>query len=417
MCSFNLHFLRSVVLRMRNKVYKPWCELWDVSGSLPPDSFRDFTLARYADDQVIPPPLSEQLSRPQGEETREVLMGELFINNNVLCPAGLALSRFMRKTLGGTSIDLIEVREEIVTGKFGEGEGHSGNSRSRSDISYTKMEQRCLLVENKSAGNPNASSIRSGMDKFDGRRVKEITESDDQAFGMKVKLAVICAVPFVFRLAFLKDHPAGYESTLYLSDNLAPTLDQNVGLQAGLRQAARWSWTFQMMAWLTAGLYAELNESVKPLLERTWLDRFHGLFHPVYLQLGFVVKYFLDGSAFGHELMVHQALSSLKHIPTLIAQGSTTSGIPFLVTSYCGTGVNDALTQAQVEIIYREIVKPMHHLGWHHHDLRLDNITRDRKGRVHVIDFDLAVRATECEGPCPDLGFVMDFGADALRTD
>ena len=68
------------------------------------------------------------------------------------------------------------------------------------------------------------------------------------------------------------------------------------------------------------------------------------------------------------------------------------------------------------EIIYREVVKPMHHLGWHHHDLRLDNITRDRKGRVHVIDFDLAVRATECEGPCPDLGFVMDFGADALRT-
>ena len=65
----------------------------------------------------------------------------------------------------------------------------------------------------------------------------------------------------------------------------------------------------------------------------------------VYHELGFVVKYFMDDKVFAHELLVHQALTGLKRIPTLIARGSTTTSIPFLVTSYCGTPiVYDELT-------------------------------------------------------------------------
>ena len=57
----------------------------------------------------------------------------------------------------------------------------------------------------------------------------------------------------------------------------------------------------------------------------------------------------------------------------------------------------------------------MHILGWHHHDIKPDNVTKDANGKLHLIDFNIAVHHTTCKHLCPDKAFLKTWGIEPDR--
>ncbi|RXW21462.1 hypothetical protein EST38_g4393 [Candolleomyces aberdarensis] len=138
----------------------------------------------------------------------------------------------------------------------------------------------------------------------------------------------------------------------------------------------------------------------------------------IYRKWGFVVKFALEESGFEAELQALQHLAPLECFPSIIAHGSTSASlspvsIPFVVITYHGEALHE-IDPYIASIIYHDILQPMHSKGYHHHDIRAENITKDSKGRHHLIDFNLAVPAAQCEGDCPDLAFLEDWGLGSI---
>ncbi|KAJ2935314.1 hypothetical protein H1R20_g1780, partial [Candolleomyces eurysporus] len=140
----------------------------------------------------------------------------------------------------------------------------------------------------------------------------------------------------------------------------------------------------------------------------------------IYHRWGFVVKYAFEESGFGRELKALQGLTLMEHFPSLIAHGATVarpraSSIPFLVMTYHGEPLKE-FDQSIVHLVYSTIIKPMHELGWHHHDIKPDNVLIDVHGKLTIIDFNLAMPVNECKQClCPDLLFLKKWGINVIE--
>ncbi|KAJ2935210.1 hypothetical protein H1R20_g1884, partial [Candolleomyces eurysporus] len=138
----------------------------------------------------------------------------------------------------------------------------------------------------------------------------------------------------------------------------------------------------------------------------------------IYRRWGFVVKYALDQTSFDAELRAIQGLSLCDRFPSLIAHGSTntmlrTSSSPFMVITYHGEPVQNFDQATVSNTLYYDVIKPMHEGGWHHHDLKPDNVLLDDAGKLSLIDFNLAVPRDECARlMCPDRAFLRRWRID-----
>ncbi|KAJ2935912.1 hypothetical protein H1R20_g1181, partial [Candolleomyces eurysporus] len=140
----------------------------------------------------------------------------------------------------------------------------------------------------------------------------------------------------------------------------------------------------------------------------------------LYQKWGFVIKYALEESGFERELKALQGLACMEHSPSLIAHGTTAarpwaSPVPFLVMTYHGAPLQN-FDKSIVNNLYNRIVKPMHELGWHHHDIKPDNMMIDAHGKLTLIDFNLSVPLKECKHcSCPDQAFLRKWGIDVIE--
>ncbi|KAF6752718.1 hypothetical protein DFP72DRAFT_1070282 [Ephemerocybe angulata] len=100
----------------------------------------------------------------------------------------------------------------------------------------------------------------------------------------------------------------------------------------------------------------------------------------------FVVKVFVDTDSFNREVECLNRLEGLPGVPSLFACASVPGVGRFTITSYVGEPVLD-LTLDEARTVHESIVEPMHTRGVHHHDLLQGNITRDKDGEFHIIDF------------------------------
>ncbi|KAF6752644.1 hypothetical protein DFP72DRAFT_904316 [Ephemerocybe angulata] len=118
----------------------------------------------------------------------------------------------------------------------------------------------------------------------------------------------------------------------------------------------------------------------------------------------FVVKVFIDADSFDREVECLRRLDGLRGVPSLFACGSVPGLGPFTITSYVGEPVSD-LSPLEARSVNESIVKPMHVRGVHHHDLVQGNITRDKDGEFHIVDFGEGTVVQEegvCGGECRD---------------
>ncbi|KAF5331843.1 hypothetical protein D9611_008963 [Ephemerocybe angulata] len=118
----------------------------------------------------------------------------------------------------------------------------------------------------------------------------------------------------------------------------------------------------------------------------------------------FVVKVFIDTDSFDREVECLRRLDGLRGVPSLFACGSVPGLSPFTITSYVGEPVSD-LSLLEARSVNESIVKPMHVRGVHHHDLVQGNITRDKDGEFHIVDFGEGTVVQEegvCGGECRD---------------
>lgn len=141
-----------------------------------------------------------------------------------------------------------------------------------------------------------------------------------------------------------------------------------------------------------------------------------------------MVKFALEQGGFKAELRALKRLAPTKLPPSIIAQGSTSSSIPFVVITYHGEPLCEfdhhivfvdvsrlyflfwLTARSHSSLLWHDIIKPMHSGGYHHHDIKPDNVTKDAKGKLHLIDFNLAVPIAECSGYCPDMAFLETWG-------
>ena len=76
---------------------------------------------------------------------------------------------------------------------------------------------------------------------------------------------------------------------------------------------------------------------------------------------------------------------------------------------------SEILANKRSNHLYSKIIKPMHELGWHHHDIKPDNITADADGKLTLIDFNLAAPSNECKPrTCPDQAFLRKWGIGVI---
>ncbi|EAU89075.2 protein kinase subdomain-containing protein PKL/ccin4 [Coprinopsis cinerea okayama7 len=118
-----------------------------------------------------------------------------------------------------------------------------------------------------------------------------------------------------------------------------------------------------------------------------------------------VIKVFGEQSSYAKELVSYQRLEKLqgKGIPVLYATG-TMNARPCLVLSYEGERLCEGPTDDQKATLY-PVVKAMHDLDIHHHDLHRRNVVQDSSGKLTLIDFGLSE-------PCTRKGCEDDWQAD-----
>ncbi|KAG2008039.1 protein kinase subdomain-containing protein PKL/ccin4 [Coprinopsis cinerea AmutBmut pab1-1] len=107
-----------------------------------------------------------------------------------------------------------------------------------------------------------------------------------------------------------------------------------------------------------------------------------------------VIKVFGEQSSYAKELLSYQRLEKLqgKGIPVLYATG-TVNARPCLVLSYEGERLREGPTEEQKATLY-PVVKAMHDLDIHHHDLHRRNVVQDSSGKLTLIDFGLSEPCT-----------------------
>ncbi|EAU89074.2 protein kinase subdomain-containing protein PKL/ccin4 [Coprinopsis cinerea okayama7 len=107
-----------------------------------------------------------------------------------------------------------------------------------------------------------------------------------------------------------------------------------------------------------------------------------------------VIKVFGEESSYAKELLCYQRLEKLqgKGIPVLYATG-TVNARPCLVLSYEGERLREGPTEEQKATLY-PVVKAMHDLDIHHHDLHRRNVVQDSSGKLTLIDFGLSEPCT-----------------------
>ncbi|EAU89006.2 protein kinase subdomain-containing protein PKL/ccin4 [Coprinopsis cinerea okayama7 len=112
-----------------------------------------------------------------------------------------------------------------------------------------------------------------------------------------------------------------------------------------------------------------------------------------------VIKVFGEESSYAKELLSYQRLEKLqgKGIPVLYATG-TMNARPCLVLSYEGERLREGPTEEQKATLY-PVVKAMHDLDIHHHDLHRRNVVQNTSGKLTLIDFGLSEPCTRdgCE--------------------
>ncbi|TFK28548.1 hypothetical protein FA15DRAFT_753453 [Coprinopsis marcescibilis] len=130
---------------------------------------------------------------------------------------------------------------------------------------------------------------------------------------------------------------------------------------------------------------------------------------------GLVVKVFNDESVFDVERKALLSLSGIHRIAKVMAIGKTAEGFPFITTPYLGSSLDRVPSVEELQDFLDAVIRPMHLAGWHHHDLKLDNIIRGQGGLLYLIDFSLATQT--CQGPCPDLLWLVACGLTTLSDD
>ncbi|KAG2008029.1 protein kinase subdomain-containing protein PKL/ccin4, variant 2 [Coprinopsis cinerea AmutBmut pab1-1] len=118
-----------------------------------------------------------------------------------------------------------------------------------------------------------------------------------------------------------------------------------------------------------------------------------------------VIKVFGEESSYAKELLSYQRLEKLqgKGIPVLYATG-TMNARPCLVLSYEGERLREGPTEEQKATLY-PVVKAIHDLDIHHHDLHRRNVVQDSSGKLALIDFGLSE-------PCTRKGCEDEWQAD-----
>ncbi|EAU89007.2 protein kinase subdomain-containing protein PKL/ccin4 [Coprinopsis cinerea okayama7 len=118
-----------------------------------------------------------------------------------------------------------------------------------------------------------------------------------------------------------------------------------------------------------------------------------------------VIKVFGEESSYAKELLSYQRLEKLqgKGIPVLYATG-TMNARPCLVLSYEGERLREGPTEEQKATLY-PVVKAIHDLDIHHHDLHRRNVVQDSSGKLTLIDFGLSE-------PCTRKGCEDEWQAD-----
>ncbi|RXW17370.1 hypothetical protein EST38_g8479 [Candolleomyces aberdarensis] len=325
------------------------------------------------------------------------------------------------------------------------------NSRSVTDISFSSSERdeaglgpgdfMWRRIDGKSQANleikpplsAESKELNEGLESLIAQRLKSGSSSGaakllGQVFELAnetdLRFCLLVAAPLVMRPAYLERPIGGQACRAFLGDNLMGFPEEG--------HCDHWPPPVCSLS-LTKTIIAFISpiacRSVITYPQR-WSRCTHALLPPdsiyyreyttvcLYPKWRFVVKYSFQRNAFGAELQALQRLSPLQHTPTLIAAGSTSpSATPtqFIVTSYHGEPLK-AFNRASASFICKQIVKPMHSMGFHHHDIKPDNATQDSDGNYYLIDFNTAVPSAECFGHCPDEQFLESWGfTDVVR--
>ncbi|KAF6745290.1 hypothetical protein DFP72DRAFT_856677 [Ephemerocybe angulata] len=115
-------------------------------------------------------------------------------------------------------------------------------------------------------------------------------------------------------------------------------------------------------------------------------------------RLGLCIKEYLSEEDYSVERRCLQELQGLDRIPILYGYGfAENRQAHFIITSYLGGPTNEPEPAAWQGLL-DNVLTPVHLKGWHHHDIRPDNVVARPDGALCLVDFGYATDSCALEG-------------------
>ncbi|KAJ2912613.1 hypothetical protein MD484_g7807, partial [Candolleomyces efflorescens] len=239
-------------------------------------------------------------------------------------------------------------------------------------------------------------------------QVTELCESST------LRVGYLLAPPLCVRPVYLSE-VVDKKATLYVAKNLIPGRDDSTTpVERRLMDPAAWEACISRIAWKSFCVWVESEPGAREAVSgtpeyRDWVDVIKRTLSPGESRPLNTNDRLIPFSRVFRPIF--QLLRRTRHSAWSLAFSSLGPLHVFkFLASFRVSDIHCASTITYPNIVYHDIIKPMHALGWHHHDIKPSNVTKDVSGRIHLIDFDAAVPAARCEGYCPDIDFLEGWG-------